>query len=323
MLTLPRRFLAILGRYSTYSYAASIFLGLALPQLAASLRPFIPVSIFIFIVLAFARANLDGVQAVLRAPGQLAAGLVLSTLLPPFLAACLLFSPAGQMLDPEIRLAIALMAAAPPLMASPVYAALLGCDNSYSLAILVIGMAICPLVSPLIASVLAQAYVPLSPLDLAQRLALFVGGGMATGVLARRMIGAARFVGIKAELDGLGVVLFFLFAIAAMDGVLDAINHSPLPMAGMLALSTVIAGVTYAASYGLASFLPFNHRFSGSIGVGMRNMGLIIAPILGILPKNTFLYFALAQIPIYVAPLALSALKARLERSNLPPPDKG
>ena len=81
MLNPLRHFLAFLGRNATIAYALSMFVGLALPALAATLKPMIPISIFTFIVLSFARANLPGLKAVLQRPGHLALGLTLSTLL--------------------------------------------------------------------------------------------------------------------------------------------------------------------------------------------------------------------------------------------------
>jgi BASS family bile acid:Na+ symporter len=57
----------------------------------------------------------------------------------------------------------------------------------------------------------------------------------------------------------------------------------------------------------------FNDQFSVAICIGLRNMGLLITPILSIAPKTTFLYFALAQIPVYVAPVILKAAKRWLE----------
>jgi bile acid:Na+ symporter, BASS family len=101
-----------------------------------------------------------------------------------------------------------------------------------------------------------------------------------------------------------------------MDGVLVATLATPGLMALMLALSTGFSALNFTIAYLLFRPMAFNERFSASICIGLRNMGLLVAPIITILPKTTFLYFALAQIPIYVAPLALKALKARLEKSR-------
>lgn len=311
MLSPFRTALGFVGRHAASAYALSIFLGLSLPQLAAVLRPMIPISIFVFILLSFARANLPGIRAIFQRPARMGYGLVLSTLVPPLVGWGVLWLVPE--LDPGIRLGIALMAAAPPLMASPVYAAVLGFENSFALALLVLGMVLAPIASPFFASVLAGAEVPISPLVLAQRLIIFIGGGMLAGIILRRITGIERLTVWKNELDGVGVLLFFLFAIAAMDGVIDATLRDPLLVFAILAASTGFSVIAFGINYLLCRHFGFNDRFSVSICVGLRNMGLLIAPIISLVPQTTFLYFALAQVPIYVAPVILRALKARLE----------
>ncbi|WP_150287605.1 hypothetical protein [Rhabdaerophilum calidifontis] len=321
MLDHPRAALAFIGRHSAAAFGLSIFLGLALPQLAAALRPFIPISIFCFIVLSFARANMAGIRRVWAQPGRLAAAFLWSTLLPPLTGLLAIAALGGDALDPGLRLAIALMAAAPPLMASPAFAAVLGFENSLALSILVLGMVATPLTAPLFASLLAGAHVPLDPLELARRLAIFIGGGILLGLVVRRAVGIARIGMFRHELDGFNVVLFFLFAIAAMDGVIEATLEDPATITGYFLLSTLLAILGFAASYAAMAPLGFNDRFSYAIGIGLRNMGLLIAPIISLVPKSTFLYFAIAQVPIYLAPIALKAVKGWLDRTGRSPPD--
>jgi BASS family bile acid:Na+ symporter len=311
MLLPLRHALGFIGRYAVPAYALSVILGLALPQLAAMLRPMIPFAIFVFVVLSFARANLPGLRLVASRPGRLGLALFLSTIVPPLVSAAVLIAFPG--LDPAIRLALALMAAAPPLMASPVFTAILGFENSLSLCLLVLGMIIAPLTSPFLASLLAGAEVPISPFDLAWKLAIFIGGGMLIGLTLRRFAGIERLTAIRNELDGISVVLFFLFAIAAMDGVIDATLREPLTVLAILAASCALSGLSFAVAYALGRGFDFNERFSLALSVGFRNMGLLIAPILWIVPQKTFLYFALAQIPIYFAPMMLRAIKPLVE----------
>ncbi|KAF0231994.1 MAG: bile acidNa+ symporter BASS [Beijerinckiaceae bacterium] len=313
MLNPLRSALAYVGRHAAAAYALSIFLGLALPQIAAVLRPVIPISIFTFIVLSFARANLPGLRAVVARPVRLGYGLAISTLIPPLVAWVILATPLAAGLDPGIRLGIALMAAAPPLMASPAFASVLGLENSLALTLLVLGMVLAPVASPALASALAGAEVPISPFALAQRLAIFIGGGMLVGLAVRKVLGMARIAALKNEFDGMGVVLFFLFAIAAMDGVIDAALSTPVLVISILLASSAFSAVCFALAYGLARAFGFNDRFTTAICIGLRNMGLLMAPIFSVVPQTTFLYFALAQVPIYIAPIILKAVKARLE----------
>ena len=313
MLSLPRNGLKFIGRHASTTYALSILLGLALPALASSLRPFIPISIFTFIVMQFARASLPGLKRVFSQPWRLLLALVLTTAIPPILGVLMLMIPTIRALDPGIQLGIALMAAAPPLMASPVFAALLGLENSLSLTILVLGMVVTPLVSPPIATFLSGGDVPISALDLSIRLAIFIGGGMITGLIVRRLAGQARIASVKEELDGIGVMMFFLFAIAAMDGVLDKMFTAPAEIALMLSLSFGIAIANFGVGFAVLRGFGFNDQFSVAMSISLRNMGLLMAPILSLVPKSTFLYFALAQVPVYVAPMILKATKRWLE----------
>ena len=321
ILNLPRAGLALMGRYASAAFALSILLGLALPQLAAALKPAIPVSIFCFIVLSFARANAEGIRRTLSRPGRLGAALVLSTLIPPLIGLVAIAALGPERIDPGLRLAIALMAAAPPLMASPAFASVLGLENSLILTILVIGMAITPASAPFLASLLAGAEVPLDPVALSIRLLIFIGGGMLGGLLLRRLVRPEAFVRARQELDGVNVLLFFLFAIAAMDGVIAATLADPLRTAFYLGCSTVLAAVGFAIAWLLGRQLGESDRFALAIGIGLRNMGLLVAPILSLIPSTTFLYFARAQVPIYFAPIALEALwrHGAAKRANPPP----
>jgi bile acid:Na+ symporter, BASS family len=198
-------------------------------------------------------------------------------------------------------------------MASSAFMLVLGLENSLALTLLVLGMLVAPVASPAFASLLAGAAVPISPLMLAEKLALFIGLGMVLGLLLRRLVGYARITALKPELDGTGVLLYFVFAIAAMDGVIDTTLRQPLFVLGLLALTAGIAALGFALTWGLARSFGFNDRFSLATSVAFRNMGLLMTPIFSLVPPTTFLYFALAQIPVYVGPMVLKAVKARLE----------
>jgi bile acid:Na+ symporter, BASS family len=58
---------------------------------------------------------------------------------------------------------------------------------------------------------------------------------------------------------------------------------------------------------------PFgaNDGFTLSMGVGLRNIGLLVAAFGPTLPKEAFLYFSLSQFPTYLAPMLLAPLAKR------------
>ena len=51
----------------------------------------------------------------------------------------------------------------------------------------------------------------------------------------------------------------------------------------------------------------------GRLMASQRNMGLMLAATGGALPDFTWLYFALAQFPVYLSPLLFTPLARRLK----------
>ena len=54
--------------------------------------------------------------------------------------------------------------------------------------------------------------------------------------------------------------------------------------------------------------------------VSQRNMGLMVAATDGLLPGTTWLYFAMAQFPIYLSPQLLKPIVVRLTGQARPAP---
>src|SRR5918911_1353767 len=77
--------LALIGRYGTQGFAASIFLGLALPGFAAAARPLLSACIFTFIALTFARADFAIIRRILRQPKRLVVACLWLALAPAVL----------------------------------------------------------------------------------------------------------------------------------------------------------------------------------------------------------------------------------------------
>jgi BASS family bile acid:Na+ symporter len=307
-LSWPLRILAAIGRHGAIGFAASIFLGLALPGLANTMRPVLPVTIFCFVTLAFARANLGGVRRVMSRPLPFLGALAWITFGLPLLIEIGLAVVGRDAVGPGLLLGLALVAAAPPLMGFPVYAALLGLDNSLGMALLVVTMAVTPLLAPPLAGFIAGEAVPLDPMTLGLRLFLLLGGSLVGCLVVRRVVGVQRLAARKSVFDGINVVIYFIFAIAAMDGVIDAARATPGKVAGFLAVSFALAGTGFAAAQLVMRWLGRSEAFVLGLGTGMRNSGLLVAALGAACPPDTYLFFSLLQIPIYCAPLLVSPL---------------
>jgi len=281
--------LALLGRYGTQGFALSIFLGLALPQFSAAARPVLPITIFCFTTLVFMRADLGLIAGLLRRPARLIAACLWLLAAPVLLIGGAFLLLGREAIDPGLLLGLAIMAAAPPIMSSPAVAIIYGFEPSLIIASVILTTVASPVVAPFLVEALAGSAVPLDRVLLTLRLALFVGGGMVAAAIIRCWLGQARIKAIKPNLDGFGVLMYFIFAIAAMDGVTKAAFDNPGQVALFVACAFAVSLVGLAGSFLVLRRLRPSERFIVGYGAGQRNMGMIVAALGSGVPPTTSL----------------------------------
>lgn len=306
--------LAWLGRHGTQGFALSIFLGLALPQFSAMARPALPITIFCFTTVVFMRLDMSVTLGLLRRPAKLAASCLWLIAGPVLMIGGALLLVGRENLDPGIVLGLAIMGAAPPIMSSPAVAILYGFEPSLIIASVILTTIVSPIVAPILVELLAGAAVPLDRWALTLRLLIFIGGGMAVAAAIRFWLGLARIKAMKANLDGFGVLMYFIFAIAAMDGVTKAALDNPRLVLFVLGCVFAVSAAGLVSSWLVLRLLPASERFMIGYGTGQRNMGLLVAALGAGVSPTTFLYFALAQFPIYLLPWLLGGIAARIRR---------
>jgi BASS family bile acid:Na+ symporter len=307
--------LAFLGRRGTLAVALSIFIGLLLPGLAAAFRPILTEAIVALLVLAFLRVQPAALGALVRRPWLvIAAALWVMVALPPVVAA--LFTAAGvKTAWPDLYFVLVLQSCAPALMSSPALAALMGLD----VALTVAGLALCMAIVPFGASAVTHLFLGaaiVSPLELGAKLLLLIGGSALAAAAIRWLAGTARIDRSLDVIDGLSVIGLFVFAVAAMDGVTAHALADPALVAGLTALSFALAlGAILVTTL---MFLPAGRHRAFAIGLlaGNRNIGLMLAAAGFAVPDTVWLYFALAQFPIYLLPMLLKPVARRLERAD-------
>jgi bile acid:Na+ symporter, BASS family len=305
------RALALIGRYGTQGFAISILAGLALPQLAAAARPFLAVTIFVFVAVTFARIDLRALSAILRRPGPLMLSLVWLTLAPIVMISAIFLVVGRENLDPGLVLGLAILAAAPPIMSSPAVAMLLGLAPTMLMAGVLVTTAAAPFFAPFAAELVAGAAVPLDIGVLVQRMLLLIGGAILAAAAIRLLLGERRIREKKSSFDGIGVVMYFLFAIAAMDGVLLAMIETPWRVAQFLAIAFAISFAGIVTAMLVLRPVSPSDRFVLGYATGQRNMGLLVAALGAATPDTTFLFFALAQFPIYLMPQIIKPFSRR------------
>jgi hypothetical protein len=316
----PAAALAWLGRQGTRAIAALVFIGIAVPPIDALLKPFVTVAIFMLLCIAFVRVDPAALRGHLGRPRLVLAATAWTMVAVPILfgAGCLAIGLEAR--SPDLFLALMLQAVAPPMMAAPAFAALMGLDATLVLATLVVSSALTPFTAPLFAYAFIGPALTLSPLALGLKLLAILAGSALVAVIVRRLAGPAVIARYKDEIDGLNILVVFVFVAAVMENVAISFIAAPLAMIGLAAL----AFATSFAVLGLTSLVfaraGRERAFVLGLMASQRNMGLMLAATGGVLPDFVWLYFALCQFPIYLSPQLLKPLARRLvARSQVAP----
>lgn len=305
------RVLAFLGGHGVSVLFLGVFLGLALPDLARLLRPALAPAVAALLLFSLLRVDWQTVAGYLRRP-LLTGGLVVWMLLvsPVVTWALLLALP----LPDALTTAVVLMAAAPPILGSTAIALLLGLDGALTLVVGLTATLLTPLTVPPLALWLLGLELEVEAAELMLRLGGVVVGALLGAALIRRLLGTARLRRNAGVLDGLIVAVMLVFAVAIMDGVTATALQRPGTVA-LWILAAFVANPALQLVTALA-FARFGRRLALTAGLlaGNCNMGLLLAALPAEADYDVTLFFALAQLPMYMLPALLRPLYRRLLR---------
>jgi len=308
---LPAAALTFIGRKGTLLAAASVFVGLAVPPLAAAVKPYLGEAIVVMLMLAFLRVDPADLRHHFTWPGLIAAATVWVMLIVPAVLGTLFLTVGLDRSMPGLFFMLILQMSAPGLISSPALAALMGLDVALTLASLIVSTAITPLTASLFTHVFLGTALA-SPLAFGLKLFLIIAGCAFAAAIVRRVAGRAFVEAQRERIDGLSVIAMFTFAVAAMDGVTDHFRADPLLVIELMALAFTLALALIAIT--ALVFLRAGRARALAIGLiaGNRNIGLMLAATGFLVPDVAWLYFALAQFPIYLLPHLLKPLARRL-----------
>ncbi len=307
--------LAWLGRQGTRALAVSIFLGLALPPLAAYVKPYLGEAVFVLLLFSYLRIDPVALLRHVKSPVlAIGAALWVMVAVPLLFGAAYAFSGLREGF-PALYTIMILQIAIAPITSSAAFAALMALDVEFTLLTLIICSALSP-VTTVAFSYLFLGTSLFSPIELGVKLFFFYASSGAVAFAIRRIAGQRWIDRQKDHIDGLNVIAVFIFAIAAMEGVPRHVMADPLFAAKLLGLIVVLSCLLIGVS-----ILVFLRAGAGAgMVIGMlatfRNIGLVMATLGSVLPDTAWFYFALVQFPIYLFPLALKPLARRLARTR-------
>lgn len=307
-----------LGRQGTWAVAISLAVGLLLPPLAAALKPIFTGAIFLLLVFSFLRVDPAELTARFKAPLLVAVACFGIMVLTPVLFGLALPYTGIDRLGPGVALGMIMYLAAPPIMASTAFAALLRLDTALTLAVLIVCTALTPLLAPLVISSFASGALNLDVAQLVLRLLAILGGAFAVARIARWWLGNEKIAANKGVTDGISVLLLILFGITAMDGVTARAIRDPFLIASLTALVLALAIAIYAVTALIFGRQGLKKSLALGFSSAHRNMGVMVAAAGSGVPELTWIYFAVAQFPIYLLPALAAPVVHRLVDGRLP-----
>jgi len=310
------RLVSFIGRHATKFLFGGVLVGLAVPPLAALLRPGLVVFLLLPLTLALMRLDWSAFHAYARRPLLVLPAVAFLLLACPLLVFAALLPLNHYLGFPRpLTEAIVLMAAAPPITGTVAIALILGLDAALAVIVMVIATALVPFTLPPLALWLLDIKVEMSLAEFMGRLGLMVGVAFGGALLARRLMPPGWLQQNSRLIDGGSVVALVLFAIAIMDGVTAKLMAQP----GYVILATAAA---FIANLALQAFGYAVGRFAFRLGrpaaltlgilTGNCNMGLVMVALADRAVFDMVIFFAMGQLPMYMLPGLLQPLYRRM-----------
>lgn len=294
--------LQALSRHAAWVLAAGIVVGLALPDLAGQLRPVLPLAVAGLLFLSLLRAEWQELARRLSRPLTGALLCVWFLLVVPGLV---WLAATGLRLDGGLATALVLAAACPPIVSGAAMAILLRLDSPLMLVSVVSASLAAPFTIVLVASRLIGVDLNIDAMALFLRLAFLIGGCLFAAAIVRRLLGAARLERLNDPFDAASILLLFIFAVAIMNGVTGVLAENPRLVIRFIAAAFAANIVLQILGTGVTAAMGRRAALTVGFASGNRNMALLLAVLPTDSSPDVLLFFALAQIPVYMVPAML------------------
>ncbi|MFN3546991.1 MAG: hypothetical protein ACK4U0_05825 [Mesorhizobium sp.] len=298
--------LALPARHGRAVLVAGLVAGIALPDLASTMKPWIGELVAGLLFIAALRVGprqAFGALSDIRA--SLGVALAYQVGLP--VAIILAFGVIGW--NGALATGLVLMAAAAPISGSPNLTVLTGNDPAPALRLMVLGTAILPLtVVPVfwLAPMLGDAG---AVVDSAGRLLFIIGGAAGAAFLIRGFLVRNPSPAGVAALDGVSAIAMAIVVVGLMSAVGPAIRERPADLA--LALGAAFAG-NFGLQIAAASILRRTapERLVAPLGIiaGNRNIALFLTALPAAVTDPLLLFIGCYQVPMYLTPILLRRL---------------
>ena len=300
-----------LGRQGTNAVAIVVFLAVLTPQVGAAMKDYLAEIVIALLCLAFIRVDIAVLRQHLSRPHIVIAATAWTVIGIPSLfgGACILFGIRDS--APDLFTGLVMQFSASPMMAAPALVMLMGLDATLVLIVLVASTALIPVTAPFFAWLFVGAELSVSPMVLGLKLLTILGSAIIVSVIVRRVAGMEGIHRYRAEIDGINIIVLYIFAAPVMQRFLPALLHEPLTVLWVMLLALALFAAYYIVTVLLFIRAGRDQALALGIMTSLRNLGLLIAATGGAVPELSWIYFAASQFPIHLAPALLKWLATR------------
>ncbi|PHP68695.1 hypothetical protein CSC94_01485 [Zhengella mangrovi] len=302
--------LGFCARHGRLILIAGLVGGMALPDLAHAMRPWLQEMVAGLLFLAALRIGPRQAFGSLAAfPRTLGLALVYQLVLP--LAAYALFAAAGMQAS-GLAMSLMLMLSGSSISGSPNLAVLTGHDPAPALRLLVLGTAILPLTAFPVFALLPELGGALAVASASARLLAVILVASVVAFAIRAWLLRNPGPRVVAAIDGLSALAMAVVVVGLMSAVGPALRADPWGFVLWLGVACAAnLGFQVAAFALLGRTALAGERVPLAIIAGNRNIALFLVALPPAVTDPLLLFIGCYQIPMYLTPVLLGWLYAR------------
>ena len=293
-----------LSRHGRFVLVAGLCAGLALPEVAMALRPWLSELVLLLLFITAFRVGFPNALAALCHLRETARVVLAYQLALPLLCICL-FGFWG-IADHPIAFVLTLMLAAPPLTGAPNLSVMLGHPPEPAFRLLIVGTILLPLtiipifwLSPALGSLVQALYAAL-------HLCGVMSVTIAFAFLLRAILRADMQAREITALDGLTSLALAVIVIGLMSAVAPTLAAQPMVLAGWLLLAVVTnLGLQLCAYLLLRNGHSPAYAAPLAIVAGNRNVAIFLIAASASQSEEFLIFLGCYQFPMYLTPILM------------------
>lgn len=298
--------LHLAARFGRACLVLGLVAGLALPGVAAALKPWlgelVAALLFLTAIRVGPRAALGGIGLLRRSLGMVVVLQLAAPLLALAVVTILGISGAG------FAMAVVLVLAAPSITGSPNFAIMTGHDPAPAMRLLVLGTVLFPLTALAVLWGLPGIGGIGAVLGASQRLIVVILGAVGAGFFLRRVwLPDLGEVG-RTRLDGLAAIFLGVVVVGLMAAIGPLARSDPGQLAGWLAGAFAVNWGLQIFTFGLLRRRTMPELVPVSIIAGNRNIALFLIALPEAVMVPFLVFIGCYQIPMYLTPVLLKRL---------------